>query len=63
MARVIVTNGPVEHDGARYNDGDELPIAPTAAEQLLGLGVVAVVEVATKARKSRQADDDAGAQE
>lgn len=40
MPKYIVTQGPVEHDGKRYEDGDELDCKAEAAQPLLDAGIV-----------------------
>lgn len=44
MAKHVVVLGPVDHDGARYFDGDELQLPSEAAAALLALKVVEVVQ-------------------
>lgn len=54
MAKHKVILGPVEHDGALYQEGDELNLPVDAAAALLAVGVI---EAAEEARKSRAAGD------
>lgn len=40
MPKFIVIQGPVEHDGQTYHDGDELNCKAEAAQPLLNAGVL-----------------------
>ncbi len=45
---------PVEHDGARYEEGSQVAMAEDSAAALLAAGVLQAMEaVASEARKSR----------
>ena len=50
MAKHVVTLGPVDHDGARYLDGDELTLPAEVAADLVALGVVELVAAVHKAK-------------
>jgi hypothetical protein len=47
----VVIEGPVDHDGIRYEQGDELVIQPDAAASLIFLGVIKEVLPAKSKRE------------
>jgi len=53
MATLVVTNGPVNHDGAEYSEGDQFTAADEAADELVALGVAALVCPPTKAKEAK----------
>jgi hypothetical protein len=55
MARHVVVLGPVDHDGTRYQDGDEVTLPPEAAAVLVALGVV---ELAVAVQKGKSDPKD-----
>lgn len=55
MARHVVLSGPIEHDGARYEDGDELTISGDAAAALVAEGILQVLHSAVKSSKPTEA--------
>jgi hypothetical protein len=52
MAKHIVVQGPVEHDGAVYHDGDEVELSASSAEVLLAVGVVEPKPAGRKAKEA-----------
>jgi hypothetical protein len=48
MSRFVVTIGPVDHDGARYEDGDLIPVTDDAAAALVAAGAIEAVKAAGK---------------
>lgn len=48
MAKHVVIVGPVDHDGVRYFNGDELQLPSEAAAALLALKVVEVMHSKSK---------------
>lgn len=48
MSKFVVTIGPVDHDGARYEDGDLILVADDAAAALVAAGVIEAVKAAGK---------------
>ena len=48
MARHEVIQGPVEHDGARYEEGAQIQLSPDAAEALVGLGILKLLQEEAK---------------
>jgi hypothetical protein len=53
MATLVVTDGPVNHDGAEYNEGDQFTVANEAADELVALGVAVLVCPPTKAKEAK----------
>jgi hypothetical protein len=58
MPSYTVLNGPVDHDGARYEDGAEIPrLSAEEASALVALGVVgAMLESGKKTKPAEPAD-------
>ena len=54
MAKHVVVLGPVDHDGVRYQDGEELTLPADVAAVLVALGVVELV--ASQKTKSEPKD-------
>ena len=52
-----VLTGPVDHDGARYPEGEEIPLPSAAAAPLLALGAIEAVLPATKPKAPEKAPD------
>jgi hypothetical protein len=50
MAKHIVITGPVEHDGVRYDEGQELTLPNDDAAQLVELGVIELVLAVVKGK-------------
>lgn len=56
MTKHVVIQGPVDHDGARYEEGAEISLPEDAAAALVAVGVLQVIEEAAKARKPAAGD-------
>jgi hypothetical protein len=56
MNRFTVTIGPVDHDGARYEDGAAIPVDGDAAAALVAAGVIEPAKAAGKDSKPPAAD-------
>jgi hypothetical protein len=56
MAKHVVMNGPVDHDGARYLDGEELSLTTEEAATLAALGVVQLVAAVQQKAKPEPRD-------
>jgi hypothetical protein len=56
MSKFIVTIGPVDHDGARYEDRDLIPVADDAAAALVAAGVIEAMKAAGKESKPPAGD-------
>lgn len=52
-----VLAGPIDHDGARYLEGWEIPLSSAAAAPLLALGAIEAVLPATKPKAAEKAPD------
>lgn len=53
-----VVNGPVDHDGARYENGETIPrLSVEEAAALILAKVVGTTPVAAKVSKDRERDD------
>ena len=50
MAKHVVINGPVEHDGVRYDQGQELTLPSDDAAPLVALGVIELLQAAVKGK-------------
>lgn len=50
MAKHVVINGPVEHDGVRYHEGQELTLPADDAATLVALGVIEAFHAAAKGK-------------
>lgn len=57
MARHVVLLGPVEHDGAIYEDGAELNLSGDAAAALVAAGALEAVQAAAKGGKATEPRD------
>lgn len=53
-----VMMGPVYHDGARYEDGEEIPARGDAAADLVALGVIQFAKAAGNPPKSSGQESD-----
>ena len=53
MATLVVTDGPVNHDGVDYREGDQFTAPADAAYELVALGVAALVCPPTKAKEAK----------
>ena len=51
MGRYVVVLGPVFHNGARYDEGAELPISKDEAAPLIAIGVAALVSRPVRGRR------------
>jgi hypothetical protein len=56
MSKFVVTIGPVDHDGARYENGAAIPVDGDAAAALVTAGVIELVKAAGKDSKPPAAD-------
>jgi hypothetical protein len=56
VSKFVVTIGPVDHDGARYEDGATIPVDGDAAAALVAAGVIEPVKAAGKDSKPPAAD-------
>lgn len=52
-----VLTGPVDHDGTRYQEGEEIPLSAAAAAPLLALDAIEAVPPAAKAKAAEQSAD------
>ncbi len=52
-----VLTGPIDHDGARYPEGEEIPLSSAAAAPLLALGAIEAVLPASKPKAPEKAPD------
>lgn len=58
MPAYTVLNGPVDHDGARYEDGAEIPrLSAEEASALVALGVVGATPEGGKKTKPAEPGD------
>ena len=58
MPSYTVFNGPVDHDGARYEDGAEIPrLSAEQASALVALGVVGATPEGGKKAKAAEPGD------
>jgi hypothetical protein len=58
MPSYTVLNGPVDHDGARYEDGAEIPrLSAEQASALVALGVVGATPEGGKKAKAAEPGD------
>ena len=58
MLSYTVFNGPVDHDGARYEDGAEIPrLSAEQASALVALGVVGATPEGGKKAKAAEPND------
>jgi hypothetical protein len=58
MPSYTVLNGPVDHDGARYEDGAEIPrLSAEQASALVALGVVGATPEGGKKAKAAEPND------
>ena len=58
MPSYTVLNGPVDHDGARYEDGAEIPRLTTEeAAALVALGVIGATPEGGKKAKAAEPND------
>jgi hypothetical protein len=58
MPSYTVFNGPVDHDGARYEDGAEIPrLSAEQASALVALGVVGATPEGGKKAKAAEPND------
>jgi hypothetical protein len=58
MPAYTVLNGPVDHDGARYEDGAEIPrLSAEEASALVALGVVGATPEGGKKTKPSEPGD------
>ncbi len=58
MPSYTVRNGPVDHDGARYEDGAEIPrLSAEQASALVALGVVGATPEGGKKAKAAEPND------
>jgi len=58
MPSYTVLNGPVDHDGARYEDGAEIPrLATEEAAALVALGVIGATPEGGKKTKPAEPGD------
>jgi len=53
MATLVVTDGPVNHDGAEYSEGDQFTVANEVADELVALGVAVLVCPPTKTKEAK----------
>ena len=54
--KYIVLVGPVDHDGVRYEEGEEISLQGDEAAALVAVGAVRVAKVASKDSKVPEAD-------
>jgi hypothetical protein len=54
--KYIVLVGPVDHDGARYEKGDEISLLGDQGAALVAVGAVRAVKAAGKDSKPPEAD-------
>ena len=54
--KYIVLVGPVDHDGDRYEEGDEMSLSVDQGDALVAVGAVRAVKAASKDSKSPEAD-------
>jgi hypothetical protein len=52
-----VSTGPIDHDGARYPEGGEIPLSSDAAAPLLALGAIEAAPPAAKPKAAEKAPD------
>jgi hypothetical protein len=58
MPTVTVLNGPVDHDGARYENGAEIPrLSADGADALVAAGVAEAAPVTAKGGKAVEPRD------
>lgn len=58
MPAYTVLNGPVDHDGARYEDGAEIPrLTAEEAAALMELGVIGATPEGSKKAKPAEPGD------
>ena len=48
MSKYTVLMGPVDHDGDRYEDGEEIPVRGDEAAALVAVGVIQLARAAGK---------------
>jgi hypothetical protein len=53
-----VLMGPVDHDGARYKDGEEIPVRGDEAAALVAVGVIQSAKAAGKPPKPPEQETD-----
>ena len=56
MSKYTVLMGPVDHDGARYEDGEEIPVRGDEAAALVAVGVIQLARAAGKPAKPLEED-------